>query len=366
MRRDWMRRSLPLAAVALLAAGCGDGNDPTDPLENFDAAALTTAMDATFAPIESSGEPTWVLADFYGSVLVPQADGGALVRAPRVSGPRSRALSGGGIVEVQRTLGLSAQSDIPAEIQGKTFIYNPDTAAWEVDASRTGAPATGVRVVWYAIDATGMYVLPLQERGYIDITDEDTATRERIGVEIVRTAGGTVTLSDFIYGSGYSDDGTTWQEHYEITGFFGDGTQQVDVAVTIGTEGTWSTLDETHAWDIRFEGTQGSYRSVMSGSWDNATSSYEETFLVTVNRAGATTVLDLSFTGDDVSGTGTGTLSHEGALIANITFGEQNMVLTKAGGGSFTSQQQSELQTVILTMFVYGPMVLLNLPFFSL
>lgn len=357
MTREWMLRVVPLALVAVLATGCDSGTDPDDALNQFEGSAITAAVEAAAAPADASADANFLLADFIATVL-----NGGFSADPHTVVDRLR---GGDVLVTSRDLLLRPQVDIPPEMQGATFIWNPETGNWEIDESRTGAPSNGLRVVWYETNDLGEPAIPLSEQGHVDITDEDTSTLEQVGVEIVRTAGGTVTLADFTQSYASTETSTGWTEAVHMDGFFSNGTDHVDFQVGIENEGVSSTQDETLTFYIFFEGPDGSYDWNLDSSWDHATQTAESVLTVAILEGGIPTVLTMDIT-DDEETFGEGTLSHRNVVIANVTLSNGQFGFTKPGGGSFTSQQQQELQGAVFAMYLYGPLILLSLPFFFL
>lgn len=357
MNHAWMTRSLSFALVGLVAASCDSGTDP-DPLKDFDAGTLTLAVESSVAPVEASADANWALTDFISSVLGAGFDPDRPAAIAHLDDARLEKVLGTPTQTALRDLTLATTVEIPAEMLGRTYVYDFAAEGWAVDDTRTGAPSNGVRVIWYGTDAFGDYVLP--EQGYIDLTDQDTATMERLGIRVVRTASGTITLADFVYGLSGSDDSTNWSEHLEMVGFFSDGTDQVEVDIRIDAAGSWVTLDETYTIGLFFEGAEGSYRWKLDGSWDDAAMTSTDNLVVTITTNGTPTVLDLDFA---ASGTIAGTLAYGGVTVANVNMTDSAITLTKAGGGSFTTEQQSQLETLVFTMIFYGPLALSSTPF---
>ena len=355
MMRDLKLRFLPLALVAFVATACDDSStDPEDLLADLDASAITTAIEANAAPMEASLGASYLLSDFYFSVLGGgQGSFDRHAALERVESAPVRTLMRNVAVEVQ---------EVPEELLGKTFVWDVDQQSWVVDEGRAGAPGNGVRVIWYATDDFGAPTLPLTERGYIDITDQSTSAMERLGVTVVRTAGGTITLSDFVYGYAGSDDDVVYSHEASIVGYFSDGTDRVDVDIALETAGNWTSGDESADWDMFFDGPEGSYHWVMTGDFDGATEQGDADLLITVVQDGDVTVLDLA-TDETLGDAGTGTLTHKGVLIANINIANEEMTFTKPGGGAFTGQQAVRLEQIVSGMVVYGIFLLFYLPF---
>lgn len=352
--REWKLRFLPLALVAFMAAGCGGdgGTDPEDVLADFDATEITAVTESFAGPLEASAEANTLVGNFFYTVM----SGLAFDRESAIA-----RLGDSRIQSFVRTMNFRTQAEIPAELLGKTFVWSTTEERWVADDSRTGAPADGLRVIWYVADEFGEVAVPLSERGYIDVRDVSTTTMERLAIEAVRTVGGSLTVADYVYGYGYTDNDVEWAEQVVLEGTFTNGTQSVEVGMYLDDSGNWTTGDEAYTWALSFEGPAGSYTWEMDGEWDGTSESDSGTFDVTVNADGVATVLVLEFFGTD---DGSGTLSHGGVVIANVSMANDDFVLSKPGGGSFTTEQETQLETVISSMIIYGPLLLFSLPFF--
>jgi hypothetical protein len=89
--------------------------------------------------------------------------------------------------------GFSASSaTIPTEYLGKTFVYSG--GSYTVSAL-TGAPATGVRFLLYAVDPiTLLPAEPLNQTGYVDLMDMSSGTTSSARVIVVS---GGITYVDY-------------------------------------------------------------------------------------------------------------------------------------------------------------------------
>jgi hypothetical protein len=86
------------------------------------------------------------------------------------------------------------QALFPSNVLGKTLEWDVSTGAYIV-GNQTGAPANGVRILIYVVDAQGSGpVVPLQQLGYIDFTDLSTPQYDRLGV-LLRL--GNSTIADY-------------------------------------------------------------------------------------------------------------------------------------------------------------------------
>jgi hypothetical protein len=88
------------------------------------------------------------------------------------------------------SLGVSSPMALfPVDLVGKTFTFDPDSAKYLVDDTRTDAPTDGLRFVLYAVNpVTHMPLVPLQEVGNLDLHDVSTATSDASGRPPPRSA----------------------------------------------------------------------------------------------------------------------------------------------------------------------------------
>lgn len=91
----------------------------------------------------------------------------------------------------------AAVSDHGLPGAGSTYVYDESDLKWKVDPERTGAPAEGVRFVWYAMDLNANSpIRPLDERGYVDLVLEETSeTEARMDVTFVLLEEGAPTVA---------------------------------------------------------------------------------------------------------------------------------------------------------------------------
>jgi hypothetical protein len=128
-------------------------------------------------------------------------------------------------------------------VLGKTFTYNPTSHTYAPDASRTGAPANGVRFVLYETAAAGDPIAG-REIGYADLTDERRASPATAGVRLVIVTGGVTRLD-------YSFDlsGSQSSAAFDVHGFLSDGNDRVNFAINTNSQlfgrGGKATLDAT-------------------------------------------------------------------------------------------------------------------------
>jgi hypothetical protein len=220
------RSALMLAAAAVALSGCGSESAPTVPFNPTGTTADVQAVNSAFASPAFTDFSTL-------SVLFDAALGGAPLVSTSASAIELRgagtgkALQAAAVRSAERLArlmplrtapGLSASSAaIPAEFLGKTFVYSG--GSYSVSAL-TGAPATGVRFLLYAVDpVTLLPAEPLNQTGYVDLMDMSSGTTSAARVIVV--SGGT-TYVDYRVNVSPTLTGV----RVTVLGFISDGTNQ--------------------------------------------------------------------------------------------------------------------------------------------
>jgi hypothetical protein len=177
---------LVVAAALLAAAACHDGTSaPPPPLVSFDAPHALTKIEPMAAvfdqPVLKSFDAAMSYFEAYFRSGVSFSLGTVRTRS---------ALSLG----VTRRLAVAAQAaaaNIPADVKGKTFVYNTTTSTYEIDPAVTGAPSNAVRFLLYAWDGSlGRPATPLTRIGAVDIeqVSADGASTQVVEVVVTRQA----------------------------------------------------------------------------------------------------------------------------------------------------------------------------------
>lgn len=216
----------------------------------------------------------------------------------------------------------------PVDVLGKTFTYNPQTGKYQL-SNETGAPATGVRFVLYAVNATTQQVvIPLDPIGYLELTDESTPSAVALGIKAVVE---NVTLLDYdarviiattslsFAAVGFISDGTT-QVDFDLTQSFAQTTGfSIDYTVEVPEKGVGLHLEATFNLDL-----VGSIK-------------------LTIEHEGNTTAIQVS---GSLDGPITGSITHNGEVVVNISGTEANPVFTKTSGEQLTAQEQEALENL--------------------
>lgn len=329
------------ALLALAAAGCDSGTEPDCALNDLNADEIASLADGLLVPSRGIVGPTAAIRDAFPT-LTEQG------------------------VSFRRT--VAADLVFPPELTGQTFVYDVETETWVADSTRTAAPADGIRVVWYDTDPTGNLLLPLDEEGYVDLTDEDSGgALSRIGIRIMDTTGdGDVAVADFSEGLERSD-AEQWSETFTAAGFYGGGfdggDRIVDFDVVSQATGDTVTGDQQFTIDVTLEDQDAVYSLAITGSEEGASDANQQTYLSTVVHAGGTTELDLDIVTDETGNqSGSGTLSIDGVERVRITIAGSDFSYTDIDGNALCSGEAGDVDGLVLALFTTGYRVLFRLP----
>lgn len=205
--RTRSRRVLALNAVVLsfgLAACSADSAVTAG--SSLPASKMSTTADQV-ATITS--DPT-VVALFgpslssasFSTALSRAGDAGALfgrLAAAGAGGLHFTRSAGGALVPAAprlTTIGTSNGMTIPLDMRGKVYVHDASNV-YVVDSTATGAPVNGFRIMLYPWNATAPQgqqwgTTPI---GYADVTDEGTASEDRIVVDMFATGGANPVIS---------------------------------------------------------------------------------------------------------------------------------------------------------------------------
>jgi hypothetical protein len=224
-----LRSAAALLAAALLVTACGEETPlPT----TIDPVATQADIDAAEAALEvPEVESLAGLGYAIDDAMIAAGGGAAVATLPAQvieEGPvpvhsldRFRAR----VIDMS---GGETANTIPLLVLGKTFVWNPETDEYEIDADLTGAPANGVRFRLYEVDEFGLPVEPLVWVGYVDMsrTTEGNSTIGNVGLF---TAAG-VQVMDYTV----TVTGTASVTTFSVDGFVGAGAGQLTFELTTG------------------------------------------------------------------------------------------------------------------------------------
>jgi hypothetical protein len=311
-----MLRKLMVGAVLLgFTTACGDSTGPQD----FDPADAQQRASAVMAPF-ANNEALLSL----NAVKLP----GTVAQAALLATPSS--LTDPATLARFRALGntllsLGAASPLalfPADWLGNTYVYDPDSQTYVLDAQRTGAPADGLRLILYAVDpALHTILLPLDEVGYLDLIDVSTASEN--AVQIVAVING-VTFIDYTASATVEASSVT----LSATGYLSNGTNRADFNLSLVTTQATTSLDchlESGVDSVRVQGT------ILANHGGSLT--------LTVAHGGNDVVLDVSVSAAGVDGT----ITYNGDLVITISGNPNSPTFTKWDG---TAPTQAELDAL--------------------
>lgn len=331
-------RSITLAlipALALAVGGCDDGTSPID-FHGLDPAAVTSAVNGVYAPLQGSNEAVTNLRSAREDLAAAGVD-----------------------------LDWSAESTVqfPEDVTGSTFVFDADAQGWVIDESRTGAPADGVRVVWYPLDSTGR-VIDATESGYIDIQPADVAGTAAIVIRVVESGGDAPPLLNFTQDYSFSGNGDE-VEAFEAEGSYSNDDRLVNFSLESTETTTTATGDVSYAYTSVMQDVDTRYELTGEGTIDGSTAGYDDTVRATIERGGATTVVEVRFQGtgstqQDVEGS----VRHNGTTVALVELRAGGYAFTTPGGGDLSASQSNELNALFQTVTLNGFLLLYDLPLF--
>ena len=306
------------------------------------AGAISACSDSTgpehFDPVTTSNAATEVLAAFDNNPALQALDvlGGAFpilggqvapaTSSPPLPGDRWPDEIGSGLLLLDRIGSFlnpaSPAAIFPADFLGKTFVYNTETGKYEVAPDSVGAPENGIWLKLYAVDPVLHRPLtPLDDIGYLELTDESTASADALGVLAVVNG---ITYLDYV-ASAVQETGSVT---FIADGVLSDGTKEVQF--TLSHE--WS---ETTGITVDYEILVPT-DDVLLDLYVNLDPQTETlTLALTVHDDGETVLLAATVT----EATLDGAISYEDDVVVNISGTPQQPVFTDANEDELTNQE---------------------------
>lgn len=324
--------------LALAAAGCDSGTEPTGALKDLNAGEIASLAEGMLLPDSGIIAPIAAIRDAFPTLT----DQGVSFRRA-----------------------VAADLVFPTELTGQTFVYDVEGETWVADSTRTAAPADGIRVVWYDTDPAGNRLLPLDEEGYVDLTDEDSGgALSRIGMRIMEFgAEEDVAVAEIVEGLERSGS-VQWSETFTSAGFYGGGGDRiVDFDVVSQATGDTVTGDQQFTIDVTLEEQDAVYSLAVTGSEEGASDANQQSYLSTVVHPGGTTVLDLDIVTDEAGNqSGGGTLSHDGTERVRISIAGSDFSYTDSHGNALSPGEAGDVDGLVLALFTTGYRLLFKLP----
>lgn len=317
-----------LVATAIALGGCGDAAAPGD----FDPVRANEAALEVLGPfdgnpaIEAMGLLTTAMPDF-GSApaalampAMPAPDGLAIPENFRL------------LTKVAPFLSPTQPAVLfPADLLGKTLVYNATTGKYEVAPDSTGAPANGIRIILYAVDPIfHQPVEPLTQVGRLELTDEGTPAADRLGAIAVVNG---ITYLEYLASAVV----TTTSLTFTAEGYLSDGTTRVDFSLSH----TWSQVDGFHLSYV-IDVPSRDVGLTVAANLDPQ--SETATFELTVHDGGSSVVMSVQATPTSLSGS----VTHGGNVVVKISGTPENPVFTDGADNPLSAEQAGALAELFL------------------
>ena len=345
----------PAGALILFAlAGLAACDDSTGPGADFDAVASADAM----VTMVATGEE---LAPAFGSLQAAgdlfAGDGAAMLVA---SGPALDAEATRRYVEAPRTLAF-----FPSNYLGVTFAYSAAEGAY-VPTEAAGAPADGIRILYYAVDPFTHEPQAGSPLGHIDLRDLSGATSNRLAVKVVNTAGAApVTLADYYVNVAWTFDGGAVGAETRSEGYLSDGAERLDFDLSQAVMLSETAVRFTQDYAMSLAGGELSvrYLAELEGipeSQDEGTLS----MTATVTHQGQAAVFDVAATADALDGTVSYGVGGSSVVVATIGGTPDAPTFTDAAGNPVDPAELEALGVIFgalnalfeVAAGVFGPM----------
>lgn len=312
-------------AAASLLAGCADSPITAPPGESFDvdgAGRANTTVNGLVSGLAMSSVaaigsrmPTELGAATAISGLPETAAPGIANLALRLL--RSLPAAGGP---------LTVQVIRPA-VLGRTYIYSPAERRYVPDATRTGAPANGVRFILYALDPGTHDPLVSLETGYADLTDQEPPGLA-VGLRFRAVSSGRTFLDYALTLTPTFTGGILG-----VNGFLADETNRLDF--TIGATG--QAIGSSQAAQVTFELSVPSQEFEATGSINATGSGGVGSAHVDIEVAIGSD--EIRLTGESSATVVNATLTVNGDLFAVITGNPHHPTVRGEGGRELTAAE---------------------------
>ena len=335
--RRFLSRAV-LAALPLAALGCDDGASPID-LGGLNAPAVTAAVDGLVAPLYASAE---AIANLRGAEQV-------LLAAGLVPDPDAE----------------EATPQLPPEVVGSTYVYDPSSLSWVTDESRTDAPTDGIRLIWYRLDSTGRVVEPLAEKGFIDVRPSASGEFDPVTTRIVGTEDGSTVLVDF--SQGHDGPGNVVATQTLVaSGSYSDGAETSTFSLRWERSENGVSNDVTDSYDMTIEQAGTRYVVDVNGSIDGSTGRSDDRVAATITRDGVSTGVDMnSVAVGQALEDATGTVTHAGVAVAEIRLNGNSYEFVAPNGDGIPAGQAGELNRLFGSLTLDWAVLFYDLPLYG-
>ena len=331
----YARRSLAAAVLALALAACGKDNGPS----TFDPQGTSADMAAAQGAFASQQTSSFaavgaeISAVLNGSPVVASSAALALSRPSASSVHYARRLTG---LLARPGRGIQASvAAIPSGVLGTTFVWDETNDVY-LASSLTGAPASGVRFLLYAIDpVTFRPVEPVVEVGYVDVIDQSTATLMDVRVKVV--SGNVVYLDYDVAVTSSASSGVV-----TISGFASNGSTQAnfDLTNTISQNAAGLVLSLDYDLDVPSRD--------LSLNWTATFANISDTQVaVTLDLGISGPNGDVRLVGTYGATGGAFTVKVNGDPFATVTLEGSTPVITGPDGEPLTPDEEQTLETIL-------------------
>ena len=345
-----MRKARPAAAavfVSMFLVACGDDDDPAAIAFNAETAGeFATAGEDALAPALASFEAAEVITTAFATL------GGTVPMAPALPLELASRATARGVLDrtsISRSVALSPAAPgalIPDELEGTTFVWDVDQAGY-VASDRTGAPANGVRFVYYEMDGS-VPAQPLVERGRLDLVDASTTSMARLEIELVQDAGN-VRLADYFVQASVVSNLSTTTATMSSEGFVSDGESRADFDMDmVQTQSATSFGDDA---TIVIENEDAGARIVLDYEFLDGVSGVVESGELSIENGSDEAVFRYESEGDEELSTLDGELLFNGDQVVVFSGeGDEEVEFTRPDGSALT---QAEVEAMMRMWFVY-------------
>ena len=325
-------------ALTVALAACSDGtglNDqPFDPEESAaDLQVIQGALGSSMFESLAVGSVNFNLVPDTGS------SASALIQAGWAAATTNSHWEAEAVARSFAAAGPASAPLLPDEFLGRT--YDRAGGDYRHNVDRTDAPADGVRFILYEVD-------PITgdpgdtEVGYVDIIDESTATAYVARVVVV--TGGVehinYTVSAVI---------GTQSVGFTVSGFISDGTDQVDVdlSMTFVDAAPVSTATVQHVIAVPTRGFEVDATAVFEFNSETLLGSLDvdATFMQGAHTVTVSALIEFG-EGDNPSESGTVDISVDGQLFAVVTVNGDTVTVQNAAGGQLSAVEAEAVHDI--------------------
>jgi hypothetical protein len=341
------RSVVTVALVSMSLVGCGGDSDPDAPFNPSGTTADLQAMNTTFSSPAFASFSTFSFmfdAALGGAPIISASTAALDIRGETPQGIRAAAVRTAqrlaatlvsrtreGVSTSSSRHGGQALAAVPAEVAGKTFVYDPGTGSYAV-SDRTGAPSNGVRFILYAVDPVSYAPAdPLTETGYVDLIDLSAGTTQ--SAQVVVVSGG-ITYIDYTA----SASSTSTSGQVSVIGFVTDGTNRANIKL-LSTMTYTGGLKLTYSLDLP----QRDVSIDLTISSDNI-SQPEGTIVINLTMRGPNGTV--AMTGQFTETSGTVNVRVNGNAFATITTDGVTTTITRTDGTPLADEEFVALQGV--------------------